>query len=104
MKTPLHSRISPSRRLGAEKETDICKYDSSFFLRRRRRCYLAKDGKRLTQRVSESGQALARCAFDEGCGPSDEPRETATMDKSAEATRLEEARVQGLPWRNGDPT
>jgi len=26
MKTPVHSRISPSRRLGAEKETDICKY------------------------------------------------------------------------------
>jgi acyl-[acyl carrier protein]--UDP-N-acetylglucosamine O-acyltransferase len=26
MKTPLHSRISPSRRLGAEKEINICKY------------------------------------------------------------------------------
>jgi hypothetical protein len=26
VKTPLHSRVSTSRRLGAEKETDICKY------------------------------------------------------------------------------
>jgi hypothetical protein len=41
--------------------------------------------------------------FDEGCGPSDEPRETATMDKGAEAKRLEEARVQGLPWRKWGP-
>ena len=36
--------------------------------------------------------------FDEGCGPSDEPWEAATMGKSAEAKRLEEARVRGLPW------
>src|SRR5467141_3640531 len=34
---------------------------------------------------------------------SDEPRETATMDKSAEATRLGEARVQGLRWRKWGP-
>jgi len=27
--------------------------------------------------------------FDEGCGPSDEPWEAATMGKSAEAKRLE---------------
>jgi hypothetical protein len=41
--------------------------------------------------------------LDEGCGPSDEPRESASMNESAEATRLEEARVQGLPWRKWGP-
>jgi hypothetical protein len=78
VKTPCTRESHHREGYEPKKKPTSVSIDSSLFLRRRRKCYLAKDIKRLTQRVPENVQALARCLFfDEGWGPSGEPRETA---------------------------